>query len=130
MSKPKRRVHSFDEQLTCFTYYVMGMTMEQIAEQRPPSVRTLNRWAREQNWPARKAAIDQRVAEIFRQELVQRKGRALSRIWEVIDEILAGMASPEVLAEAGLKDRAIALGILVEKAQLIAGQVDAERPST
>lgn len=130
MSTPKRRVHSFDEQLTCFTYYVMGMTMEQIAEQRPPSLRTLHRWAKEQNWPARKAAIDERVAAIFRDELVQRKGKALKRVWEIVDHLLAGMDDPEVLSGASLKDRAITFGILVEKAQMIAGDVGEEQQTT
>lgn len=119
MAKQRRKEYSFDERLTCFTWFVHGHTLEEIAKHREPSVETLKRWSREEMWEARRAKINEDALRQIHVELTQQKARFVVDAWQTIHSLLQAVADPERVAKASVHHLTTAIGTLIDKAALV-----------
>jgi len=114
--------YSDKERLTCFTYYCMGKSLAEISREREPSIPTLQNWARQDNWEARKQAINERVWQKASDELVERKAKFVEIAWQKIRTMLDEVDSRERLDKAAIHHMTTAIGTLIDKAQLLSGE--------
>lgn len=114
--------YSFDERLTCFTFFVHGMSLEQIAKERPPSLATLKRWCKEEQWEARRAAIQERALAKIEAKLTRQKAAFVVLAWEKILKLLNAVDDPGRLESAAVHQITTAIGTLIDKAALLQGE--------
>jgi len=114
--------YSDKERLTCFTYYCMGKSLAEISREREPSIPTLQNWARQDNWEARRQAINERAWQRASDELVERKAEFVEIAWQKIRTMLDEVDSRERLDKAAIHHMTTAIGTLIDKAQLLSGE--------